>query len=224
MFEKTKRGSKNYRYIFRQHKIISFQTTWNKALDDDTITNIEVNNKLRWLANCELPQDIVDRVQRFIYRKTQFNDQLCHYAKSGVTSNNCSFCFAIEKIQKKETPLHCVYLCTKIQGIYDYIIRSLCLEDIVTLPMTPKRTLIWDSESKATHLANAIWTIILNEILTHRVVNEKLDFEKIKNVVKSEIVSSITAYLNKNLSREIGKLGLQEFLASYPVTGNMSLE
>ena len=45
-----------------------------------------------------------------------------------------------------------------------------------------------------------------------------------KNVVKSEIVSSITAYSNKNLSREIGKLGLQEFLASYPVSGNMSLE
>ena len=104
MFEKTKRGSKNYRYIFRQHKIISFQTTWNKALNDDTVTNVEVNNKLRWLANCELPQDIVDRVQRFIYRKTQFNDQLCHYAKSGVTSNNCSFCFAIEKIQKKRLP------------------------------------------------------------------------------------------------------------------------
>ena len=128
------------------------------------------------------------------------------------------------KDTKKETPLHCVYSCTKIQGIYDYIIKSLCLEDIITLPTTPKRTLIWDSESKATHLANAIWTIILNEILTHRVVNEKLDFEKIKNVVKSEIVSSITAYSNKNLSREIGKLGLQEFLASYPVSGNMSLE
>ena len=94
----------------------------------------------------------------------------------------------------------------------------------MTIPTTPKRTLIWDSESKATHLANAIWTIILNEILTHRVVNEKLDFEKIKNVVKSEIVSSITAYSNKNLSREIGKLGLQEFLASSPVSGNMSLE
>ena len=120
--------------------------------------------------------------------------------------------------------MHCVYSCIKIQGIYDYVIRSLHLEDIIPLPTTPKRTLIWDSESKAPHLANAIWTIILNEILTHRVVNEKLDFEKIKNVVKSEIVSSITAYSNKNLSREIGKLGLQDFLASYPVTGNMSLE
>ena len=76
--------------------------------------------------------------------------------------------------------MHCVYLCTKIQGIYDDIIKSFCLEDIITLPTTPKRTLIWDSESEATHLANAIWTIILNEILTHRVVNEKLDFKKNK--------------------------------------------
>ena len=185
---------------------------------------MDVNNKLKWLANCELPQDIVDRVQRFIYRKTQFNDQLCHYERSGVTSNNCSFCFKTEQLQKKETPLHCVYLCKKIQGIYDYIIRSLCLEDTVTLPTTPKRTLIWDSESRATHLANAVWTIVLNEILTHRVVIEKLDFERVKNVVKSEIVSSITAYSNKNLSREIGKLGLHEFLASYPATGDMSIK
>ena len=183
MFEKTKRGSKNYRYIFRQHKNNSFPTTWNKALDDDTITNVEVNNKLRWLSNCELPQDIVDRAQRFIYRKTQFNDQLSHYAKSGVTSNICSFCFSTEKRQTKETPLHCVYSCIKIQGIYDYVIRSLHLEDIIPLPTTPKRTLIWDSESKAPHLANAIWTIIINEILTHRGINKKLEFEKIENVV-----------------------------------------
>ena len=115
--------------------------------------------------------------------------------------------------------MHCVYSCIKVQGIYDYVIRSLHLEDIIPLPATPKRTLKWDTESKAPQLANAIWTIILNEILTNRCINEKLDFEKVKNVVKGEIIASITAYSNKNLSREIGKLGLRDFLASYPVTG-----
>ena len=219
MFEKTKRGSKNYRYIFRQHKIKCFPTTWNKALDDNTVTNVEVNNKLKWLSYSELSQDIVDRAQRFIYRKTQFNDQLSKYAKSGVTSNICSYCFSTEKRQIKETPLHCVYSCIKVQGLYDYVIRSLHLEDVIPLPTTPKRTLIWDTESNAPQLANAIWTIIINEIPTHRGINEKVNFEKIKNVVKGEIVASITAYSNKNLSREIGKLGRREFLASYPVTG-----
>ena len=97
LFEKTRRGSKNYRFIFRQHKIKHFQTTWDKALDDVTITNAEVNQKLNWLSNSELSQDIIDRAQRFIYRKTQFNDQLCKYAKSGVTSNICSYCFLTEK-------------------------------------------------------------------------------------------------------------------------------
>ena len=59
----------------------------------------------------------------------------------------------------------------------------------------------------------------MNEILTNRNINEKLDFDRVKNVVRGEIIASITAYSNKNLSREIGKLGLREFLASYPVTG-----
>ena len=104
-------------------------------------------------------------------------------------------------------------------GPINYVIRSLHLEDIIPLPATPKRILIWDTDCKAPHLANAIWTIIINEILTHRNIIEKLDFDRVKNMVKGEIIASITAYSNKNLSREIGKLVLMEFLASYPVTG-----
>ena len=115
--------------------------------------------------------------------------------------------------------MHCVYSCSKVQGVYDYVIRSLHLEDIIPLPATPKQTLIWDADCKAPQLANAIGTIIMNEILTYRNINEKLDFDRVKNVVKGEIIASITAYWNKVLSREIGKLGLREFLASYPVTG-----
>ena len=45
MFEKTKRGSKNYRYILRQHKIKVQSTQWGKALNDITITHVEVNEK-----------------------------------------------------------------------------------------------------------------------------------------------------------------------------------
>ena len=114
--------------------------------------------------------------------------------------------------------MHCVYSCIKVQGIYDYVIRSLHLEDTIPLPVTPKRTLIWDTESNGPQLANAIWMIILNEILTNRSINEKLDFDRVKNIVRGEIIANITAYSNKNLSREIGKLGLREFLASYLVT------
>ena len=67
MFEKTKRGSKNYRYVSRQHKIKGHNTQWGKALNDNTISNIEVNKKLHWLRNSELSQDIVDRHQRLSY-------------------------------------------------------------------------------------------------------------------------------------------------------------
>ena len=48
---------------------------------------------------------------------------------------------------------------------------------------------------------------------------DKLDFERTKITVKREVIASINAYSNKNLSREIGRLGLLDFLASQPVTG-----
>ena len=61
--------------------------------------------------------------------------------------------------------------------------------------------------------------IIVNEILINRTSLEKIDFERVTKIVKGEIIASIKAYSNKVLSREIGKLGLMEFLASQPVTG-----
>ena len=43
MFEKTKRGSKNYRYTLRQHKIKVQSTQCGKSLNDTTVTHVEVN-------------------------------------------------------------------------------------------------------------------------------------------------------------------------------------
>ena len=85
--------------------------------------------------------------------------------------------------------------------------------------MTPKRTLIWDENNSVKNLSNAIFTIVVNEILKNRSSLEKLDFGRITLTVKREITASINAYSNKNLSREIGRLGLLDFLASKPVTG-----
>ena len=72
-------------------------------------------------------------------------------------------------------------------------------------------------------MANAIWIIIVNEILVNRTSLEKMDFEQVRKIVKGEIISSIKAYSNKSLSREIGRLGLMEFLAPQHVTGIYSL-
>ena len=219
MFEKTKRGSKNYRFVLRQNKTKIQLTQWGKSLNDNTVTHLEVNKKLNWLKNSELSQDIVDRHQRFLYRKTQFNDQLSKYPQSGVTSNNCEYCLLHEKKNIKEVASHCLFYCPKIQGTYDYVVTSLDLEQLIPLPTTPKRTLIWDENNAAKNLSNAIFTIIVNEVLKNRSSMVKLDFERTKITVKSEVIASITAYSNKNLSREIGRLGLLDFLASQPVTG-----
>ena len=87
------------------------------------------------------------------------------------------------------------------------------------LPTTPKRTLIWDENTKALNIANAIWTTIVNMVLKNRSSLDKMDFDRTTRIVKGEVVASINAYSNKNLSREIGRLGLLDFLASQPVTG-----
>ena len=188
-------------------------------LNENTISNIEENKKLHWLSNSELSQDILDRQQCLLYRKTQFRDQLSKYPKSGITTNNCEYCLNYAKISIKETPCHCLFFCPKIQGIFDHIVQSLKLEHIIPLPTTPKRTLIWDENNKAQNLANAIWMIIVNEILVNRSSLEKIDFERVTKIVKGEIVASTKAYSNKVLSREIGKLGPMDFMASQPVTG-----
>ena len=90
---------------------------------------------------------------------------------------------------------------------------------MIPLPTTPKRTLIWDENNNAKNISNAIFTIIVNEVLKNRSSLDKMDFDRTTRIVKGEVVASINAYSNKNLSREIGRLGLLDFLASQPVTG-----
>ena len=202
-----------------QNKIKTQSTQWGKLLNGTTVTHIEVNKKLNWLKNSEFSKDIVDRHQRLLYRKTQFNDQLCKYPQSGVTTNNCEYCLIYEKKNIKEVPSHCLFFCPKIQGIYDHIVTSLNLEHLIPLPTTPKRTLIWDENTKAQNISNAIWTKIVNEVLKNCSSLDKMDFDRTTKIVKGEVVASCNAYSNKNLSREIGRLGLLDFLASQPVTG-----
>ena len=52
--------------------------------------------------------------------------------------------------------------------------------------MTPKCTSIWYENNKAQNLANAIWTIIVKEILINRTSLEKIDFERVTKIVKGE--------------------------------------
>ena len=50
-------------------------------------------------------------------------------------------------------------------GIFDNTVDALNLGHLFTHPITPKGALIWDENNTAQNLANAIWTIIVNEIL-----------------------------------------------------------
>ena len=67
------------------------------------------------------------------------------------------------------------------------------------------------------NLTNAIWTIIVNEILTNRVILEQPNFDNVSNTVRGELIASIRAYLHKKISHEVGKLGLMDFMASQQI-------
>ena len=76
--------------------------------------------------------------------------------------------------------------------------------------------IIWDegqNENSPKNLLNAIWTITVNEVLRSQNPEIKMDFKKVAKTVKGEIIASTCAYPNKIVSREVGKLGLLEFMA-----------
>ena len=107
----------------------------------------------------------------------------------------------------KETPCHCVFSCTKVQGIYDHIVRSLHLDNIIPLPTTPKHSLIWDADCQAPNLANAVWTLILNEILVNQMFIEKLDFERSQKKLKVRLLLALQRTLIKTYLEKLESWG-----------------
>ena len=97
LFRKTKKGSKNYRKIFLQNKVTLQKNSWEKTIGDPSISINDVNKKLEWLSKSELSQDIVDRNQRLLYRKTQFRDQLVHHNNPDIKDNFCEHCLKNSK-------------------------------------------------------------------------------------------------------------------------------
>ena len=97
------------------------------------------------------------------------------------------------------------------------MINSLKLNNQIGTPITPKQVIIWDegkSQQSPINLTNAIWVIIVKEILSKRETLEQLNFENVSKKVKGEILASIGAYPHKKISNEVGRLGLMEFMAS----------
>ena len=181
---------------------------------------MEIKKKLNWLTKSELSQDIIDRNQRLLYRKTQFRDQLVHHKNPEVTNNNCEYCQKVLKICIKETALHCLFECPKIREIFDHIITDLGLKNYISHPIIPKQVLIWDDgkdQHSPTNLINAVWVILLNEILIKRDTLEQPVFDNISKKIKGEIIASIGAYPHKRISHEVGRLGLMEFMASQQI-------
>ena len=125
------------------------------------------------------------------------------------------------KKQKKNAIKECVYhalwQCDKIKNLYEDVAKELGIEKFTSFPLTAKQIIIWDeglNENSPINLLNAIWTITVNEVLRSQDSDKKMDSKNVAKVVKGEIIASNCAYPNKNVSREVGRLGLLEFMAS----------
>ena len=71
--------------------------------------------------------------------------------------------------------------------------------------------LLWDegkNEASPINLLNAIWTITVNKVLRLKKPEVPIDHKK------GEIISRIRVYPIKSISREVGRLGLVECIAS----------
>ena len=120
-----------------------------------------------------------------------------------------------KKIAIKECVYHALWQCDKIKNLYDD--DDVGIEKYTSFPLTAKHIIIWDeglNENSPINLLNAIWTITVNEVLRSQDSDTKMDSKNVAKIVKGEIIASNCAYPNKNVSREVGKLGLLEFMAS----------
>ena len=117
----------------------------------------------------------------------------------------------------KVNALHALWQCEKLRNLYSNVAKELGIEKFTTFPFTAKHVLIWDegkNEASPINLLNAIWTITVNKVLQLKILIYQMDHKKVAKSVQGEIISSIRAYPNKSISREVGRLGLLEFMAS----------
>ena len=83
---------------------------------------------------------------------------LVKHNNSNIKDNFCEYCLKTANNKIKESPLHCLFDCPKVKGIYECVVSSLKLGNLVSIPVTPKCVIIWDENTNTQKLVNSMRT------------------------------------------------------------------
>ena len=125
-----------------------------------------------------------------------------------------------QKIKIKKNAKHALWSCFCLNKLYNNLAKELKIESYINYPITAKNIIIWDEVKSTTspvNLLKVIWTINVNVNLRLKKMDNIPDASNIARTIKGDIITFTKAYPRKNISQEIGKLTLSQFLASHEV-------
>ena len=218
LFSIKKKGSKKFRNILRCTKEVKTNTvSWQKALNDASITNTEILQSHDFASNKILHPQFHDKKFRLLCRKTQFNNQLNKHNTN--QSPFCEWCQEHLKMDIKESLVHALWDCPKISNIYTNTLQALKIDHLTQLPLSAQQVILYDSFATAKNLINSVWILMLCSILTSKYNNSPINQLKLTNKIKREIRDTNKSYPNRSLNTECRYLSLEDFLASYEAKG-----
>ena len=190
--------------------------SWHKALQDASITRQDILEYHEFTNNKTLHPSFHDQKFRLLSRKTQFNNQL---SKHTDTPPFCELWQNELKVETKETLIHALWDCPKVNNLHLDTIKHLEVDHLTQLPLSAQQVILHDSFTAAPTFMNSVWLLIICSILSARHNNKPLDYISLSRKVKSEIKATNKSYPHKKLGNECRYLSLSEFLASYEAEG-----
>ena len=213
LFESKGKGSKKFRRIIFQQKVVNTNlSSWKNSLNDPTINNDDIKKAYEFTSKKVLHPHYHDKKFRLLTRKTHFNNQLSKYSE---ISPFCQFCENNDNgTQTKEDLEHALFSCPNVKNLPKKVLENLKIENLTQFPVTASQVILHDPYSTAETLINAIWVLLTCFVLTNRLNQAPNIAEIISKKIKEIIIQTNSAYPNRDLSRECRKLDLNQFLAS----------
>ena len=218
LFASRQKGSKKFRKILQSSPLITNHvTSWQKALNDASITEDEVRDAHKFATSKTLLPEFHDRKFRLLCRKTQFRNQLSKHIHT--VSAFCEHCLNVMNLEVKERLVHTLWDCPKITDLYEDVLKFLKLDHLTQLPLTAQQVILYDNFASARTVINTVWLILICIILNHKDQNIPINFNLTCERIKREIRDTTRAHPMSNLAMECKNLSLREFLASHEAKG-----
>ena len=169
------KGSKKYRSILSsESKNTENVASWQKALNDASITDLEVRQAHKFATSKTLLPQFHDKKFHLLCRKTQFNNSLNKHNTD--VSANCEWCLNVMNCEVKESLVHALWDCPKVSSLYENVLKSLNIDHLTQHPLTAQQVILYDGFATAHTLINTVWLILICIILNHKYDNAPINF------------------------------------------------